>query len=73
MTLTGTPLMVATGVDVGVVAACVALGRAFPAWQPDLTIVIYVVGAVGTALGVSQQVAQARSRARALRAAEKTA
>lgn len=66
--LNGTALQIATAVDVGVVAACVAVGQAFPAWQPWPTIVAYVVGAVGTALGVSQQVTQARARSRARRA-----
>ncbi len=64
-TLNGTALQVATAVDVGVIALCVGLGRLHPAWQPDLEVAVYVIGAVGTALGVTQQVAQARVRARA--------
>jgi hypothetical protein len=68
ISLNGTALQVATAIDVGILAACVAIGRLHPAWQPDLTIAVYVVGAVGTVLGVSQQTTQALARARARRA-----
>ena len=69
MTLNGTALMVATAVDVAVVGALHGLGQAYPAWQPDLNVAIYVVVAVCSALGVSQQVTQAQARARARAAA----
>ena len=68
MNLNGPALQIATAVDVGVVATCVAVGHYFPNWQPWPTIVAYVVGVVGTVLGVSQQTTQALARARARRA-----
>jgi len=73
MTLNGPALQIATAVDVGVVATCVAVAHYFPTLEPWPTIVAYVVGIVGTSLGVSQQVAQARVRARVRAAAERAA